>query len=263
MRLLVSWLRDFVDVTASVEVIAEGLALRGFEVASVEPAPDGVRPPWQTQTTSDLPDGVIDFEITANRPDCLSVLGLAREVATAYDLPITPPSTEAGARVRLEALPVGTSDRVAVTIEDEELCPRYAASVADVTIGPSPAWLAARLQAAGVRPISTIVDITNYVNLEIGQPMHAFDLARLAGAEIRVRRAKPGETIRTLDGIDRKLEADMLVIADRDRAQAIAGVMGGAASEVSASTKLVVYESAYFKPASVRRTSKRLGLKTE
>src|SRR6267142_1056753 len=249
MRLVLSWLREFVDVSASADEIAEKIGLRGFEVASIESIGDG--------------DAVIDFEITANRPDCLSVLGLAREVATAYDLPITPPSTEAGARVRLAALPVGTSDRVAVTIEDEELCPRYAASVADVTIGPSPAWLAARLQAAGVRPISTIVDITNYVNLEIGQPMHAFDLARLAGAEIRVRRAKPGEMIRTLDAVERKLEPDMLVIADRDRAQAIAGVMGGAASEVSASTKTVVFESAYFKPASVRRTSKRLNLKTE
>jgi phenylalanyl-tRNA synthetase beta chain len=123
--------------------------------------------------------------------------------------------------------------------------------------------MAARLQAAGVRPISSIVDITNYVNLELGQPMHAFDLARLAGAEIRVRRAKPGETITTLDGVARKLEPDMLVIADRDRAQAVAGVMGGAASEVSAATQVVAFESAYFKPASVRRTSKRLGLKTE
>jgi phenylalanyl-tRNA synthetase beta chain len=206
---------------------------------------------------------VIDFEITANRPDCLSVLGLAREVATAYDLPVALPSADAGAKARLAALPTGTSDRLKVTIEDAELCPRYAAAVAEVTMGSSPAWLAARLVAAGVRPISTLVDITNYVNLEIGQPMHAFDLAKLAGAQIRVRRAKPGETITTLDGVHRKLEPDMLVIADRDRAQAIAGVMGGAASEVSAATTLVAFESAYFTPASVRRTSKRVGLKTE
>jgi phenylalanyl-tRNA synthetase beta chain len=208
-------------------------------------------------------DAVIDFEITANRPDCLSVLGLAREVATAYDLPITLLSAGGTARVRLAAIPTGSSDRLGVTIEDEELCPRYAAAVAEVTGGSSPAWLVSRLQAAGVRPISSIVDITNYVNLEIGQPMHAFDLARLAGAEVRVRRAKPGETITTLDGIERKLEPDMLVIADRDRAQAVAGVMGGAASEVSPATRLLAFESAYFKPASVRRTSKRLGLKTE
>ena len=122
-------------------------------------------------------------------------------------------------------------------IDEEELCPRFAAAVANVRIGRSPAWLAARLQAAGVRPISNIVDITNYVNLELGQPMHAYDLARLAGASlIRVRRAKPGETITTLDGVERKLDPEMLVIADRDRSQGIAGVMGGAASEVSAAT---------------------------
>jgi len=249
MRLVLSWLREFVDVKASAEDVAGTLALRGFEVASIEPLDGG--------------DAVIDFEVTANRPDALSVIGLAREVATAYDLPLTPPGTNAGATVRLAELPLGLSDRVTITIDDDELCPRYAGAVADVRVGASPAWLATRLAAAGIRPISSIVDITNYVNLELGQPMHAFDLARIAGAQIRVRRAKPGEIITTLDGVDRKLEPDMLVIADRDRAQAVAGVMGGAASEVSATTTTVVFESAYFKATSVRRTSKRLGLKTE
>ena len=249
MKLVLSWLRDFVDVTASAEDVAHTLALRGFEVASIQPLADD--------------DAVIDFEVTANRPDALSVLGLAREVATAYDLPLALPGAEAAVRTRLAALPTGTSDRITVSIEDEELCPRYAAAVAQVRVRPSPGWLAARLQGAGVRPISNIVDITNYVNLELGQPMHAFDLARIAGAEIRPRRARPGETIRTLDGIERKLEPDMLVIADRERAQAIGGVMGGADSEVSTTTATVAFESAYFKPASVRRTSKKLGLKTE
>jgi phenylalanyl-tRNA synthetase beta chain len=249
MRLVLSWLRDFVDLQASAEEIAAKIGLRGFEVASIEQLGDG--------------DAVIDFEITANRPDCLSVLGLAREVATAYDLPIALPSVEPGTRVRVAALPASTSDRIAVSIDDEELCPRYAAAVAEITGASSPAWMTARLQAAGVRPISAIVDITNYVNLEIGQPMHAFDHAKLAGAELHARRAVKGETLTTLDGVARALDPEMLVIADRDRAQAIAGVMGGAASEVSAATKTVVFESAYFKPASVRRTSKQLGLKTE
>jgi phenylalanyl-tRNA synthetase beta chain len=249
MRLVVSWLREFVDVPASAQEIADTLGLRGFEVASIEALADG--------------DAVIDFEITANRPDCLSVLGLAREVATAFDRPVRLPSTAADAAIPLTSMPVGDSEHVKVFLDDAELCPRYAAAVATVTVGPSPAWLAWRLQAAGVRPISSIVDITNYVNLEIGQPMHAFDLARLAGPEIRIRRARPGETITTLDGVDRKLEPDMLVIADHDRAQAIAGVMGGAASEVSDTTTTIALESAYFKAASVRRTSKRLGLKTE
>jgi len=245
MRLVVSWLREFVDVQAPVEQIADTLALRGFEVASIEALDGG--------------DAVIDFEVTANRPDCLSVVGLAREVATAFDLKMTPAKSEDRASV-----PSGESSRVQVAIEDPERCPRYAAAVADIAPGTvTAAWMSSRLLAAGVRPISPIVDVTNYVLIELGQPMHAFDLERLAGPAIRVRRAQPGETIRTLDGVDRRLEADMLVIADRDRAQAVAGVMGGAASEVSASTRAIVFESAYFKPASVRRTSKRLGLKTE
>src|SRR5438034_2985048 len=168
MRLVLSWLKEFVDVSASAQEIAETIGLRGFEVASIEPLDGG--------------DAVIDFEITANRPDCLSVLGLAREVATAFDAPLTLPSTDAGARVRLATVPVGASDRVTVKIEDEELCPRYAALVADLIPATSPSWMTARLHAAGVRPISPIVDITNYVNVEIGQPMHAFDHAKLAGA---------------------------------------------------------------------------------
>ena len=247
MRLVLSWLKEFVDVQASAADVAQTLALRGFEVASIEPLDGG--------------DAVIDFEVTANRPDALSVLGLAREVATAYDLPLAP------THARLAALPVAQgfspADRITVTIDDAELCPRFAAAVADVRMGSSPAWMAARLQAASVRPISNIVDITNYVNLELGQPMHAYDLDRLAGASLTARRARPGESCATLDGVERKMADDMLVIADRDRLQGVAGVMGGAASEVSASTTTVVFEAAYFKPASVRRTSKRLGLKTE
>jgi phenylalanyl-tRNA synthetase beta chain len=249
MKLVLSWLREFVDVKASAEDIAGTLALRGFEVASIEALDGG--------------DSVIDFEVTANRPDALSVIGLAREVATAYDLPLTAPSTRADAKVRLAAVPTGRSDRITVTIDDAELCPRFAAAVADVGMGSSPAWMAARLQAAGVRPISNLVDITNYVNLELGQPMHAYDLARLAGPSLTARRARPGETTTTLDGVERKLDADMLVIADQDRTQGAAGVMGSAVSEVSATTTAVVFEAAYFQPASIRRTSKRLGIKTE
>src|SRR6267154_909328 len=164
MRLVVSWLRDFVDVKASPEEIADTLGLRGFEVASVEPLPGG--------------DAVIDFEVTANRPDCLSVMGLAREVATAFQIPYAPTPVTNGASV-----PTGTSDRITVAIDDEELGPRYVGAVADITGAASPSWMASRLQAAGIRPISAIVDITNYVLIERGHPMHAFDLARLAGAE--------------------------------------------------------------------------------
>jgi phenylalanyl-tRNA synthetase beta chain len=168
---------------------------------------------------------------------------------------------------RLKSVPI--SDKTAgnvtidVDVQDPELCPRYCAQVFDVRIGPSPEWLVDRLEAAGVRPINNIVDVTNYVMLEMGQPMHAFDLNRLDGGCLVIRRANPGESLRTLDGVDRNLEPDMLVIADRSRATAVGGVMGGRASEIDATTTQMVLESAYFLPPSVRRTSKRLGLKTE
>ena len=249
MRLVLSWVRDFVDVKAPAEEVGEKLALRGFEVAAIDTLGDR--------------DAVIDFEVTANRPDCLSVIGFAREIATLYDLPIRQPSTTPGAGVTLATIATGESERVKVTIEDAELCPRYAAAVAEVASATSPAWMKDRLQAAGIRPISPLVDITNYVLVELGHPMHAFDLAMLANSEIRVRRARSGETVTTLDGIQRTLDPDMLVIADGRRPQAIGGVMGGADSEVTGATRTVVFESAYFKPVSIRKTSKRLGLKTE
>jgi phenylalanyl-tRNA synthetase beta chain len=249
MKLLISWVRDFVDVKASAEEIAETLALRGFEVASLEAVGAG--------------DAVIDFEVTANRPDCLSVLGFAREIATAYDLPVRLPSPDPKARLGLARVESGESDRVKVSLEDADLCPRYAAAVATVTATTTPGWMASRLQAAGVRPISPFVDITNYVLMELGHPMHAFDLDALDGHTLRIRRASEGETLTTLDHVERELDTSMLVIADASRAQAVAGVMGGEGSEVSDGTTAVAFESAYFKPAAVRRASKLLGLKTE
>ena len=185
----------------------------------------------------------------------LSVIGFAREVGTAYSLPVKP--------LVPKPLPSTPTADVSVKLEAPDLCPRYAAGVAEVRIAPSPAWLASRLQAAGVRPINNVVDVTNYVLLELGQPMHAFDLEKLSGREIRIRRAMKGERIKTLDGVDRPLDPAMLVIADADKAQAVAGVMGGGLSEVSSATTAIVLESAFFDPKSVRRTSKQLGLKTE
>jgi phenylalanyl-tRNA synthetase beta chain len=243
VKIVVSWLRDFVDVSVSPQELGDTLTMRGFELSSIE----------RLSTIDD--DAVLDFEVTANRPDALSVLGFAREAGTAYSLPVKP-------LVPKPLLQTPTRD-VAVKLEAPDLCPRYAAAVADVTIGPSPPWLAARLQAAGVRPINNVVDVTNYVLLELGQPMHAFDLEKLAGREIRVRRASPGEKITTLDGTARALDTDMLVIADAERAQAIAGVMGGGYSEVTNATKTIVLESAFFTPKSIRLTSKKLGMKTE
>lgn len=249
MRLQLSWMRDFVDVTAPAEQVADTLALRGFEVAAIEPLGGA--------------DAVIDFEVTANRPDCLSVVGLARELATAFDLPLRLPSAEPGAPIPLAAVKVAPSDGLRVVLDDAVRCPRYVAATAEVARTTTPGWMTERLQAAGIRAISPVVDITNYVLMELGHPMHAFDLERLEGREIRVRRAHAGESMTTLDGVARTLTDDMLVIADARRAQAIAGVMGGASSEVSEATRLVAFESAYFQPASVRRTSRRLGIKTE
>ena len=249
MRLLISWVRDFVDVKASADEIAETLGLRGFEVAAIEKR---------------SADAVIDFEVTANRPDCLSVLGFAREIGTAYDLPIRLPSPLRESKIGLATVESGESTELSVSLEDAELCPRYAAAVADISsAGRTPAWMATRLEAAGIRPISPVVDVTNYVLLELGHPMHAFDLDELGGHALRIRRAAPHEAITTLDGVQRKLSEDMLVIADAHRAQAVAGVMGGLTSEVAGRTRRVAFESAYFKPSSVRRTSKALGLKTE
>jgi phenylalanyl-tRNA synthetase beta chain len=240
VKLVLSWLREFVDVPGDGAEVAEALASRGFEVASIE-------------TT---PEPVIDFEISANRPDCLSVMGLAREAATAFGLPF------ADSLAGPSAAPAQAGD-LDVAVEDADLCPRYAVQLFTVKIGPSPDWMSKRLQTAGIRPINTIVDATNYVLLERGHPTHAFDVDRLGGRALRIRRARAGEPIRTLDGAERKLEPDMLVIADASRPQAIGGVMGGADSEVTDKTRLVALESAWFLPASVRRTSKRLGLKTE
>src|SRR6185503_5774992 len=248
MKRVLSWLQELVPVPSAADEVASRLALRGFEVASIEPAA-GSRGGHGREA-------VIDFEITANRPDCLSVIGLAREASAAYSLPLQLPERTMP--------PAGQPQPIDVTIEDAELCPRYCAQVFEVrSTGASPAWLRERLEAAGVRSISAVVDVTNYVMLEMGQPTHAFDLAKLGGRALRIRRARAGETLRTLDGVDRALEADMLVIADAERPQAIGGVMGGAPSEIGPGTKQMVLESAYFKPASVRRTSKRLGLKTE
>lgn len=259
MRILLSWLRDFVDVDVAAPVLAEALVTRGFEVASVDETSGVPLPPWRSGAGGQA-DAVFDLEITANRPDCLSVFGIAREVATIYSRPLRAPGHEG---LALPTLSVGENPALTIDLDDPELCPRYSAAVIDVSNGTSPPWLLARLEACDVRPISAIVDVTNYVMLEIGQPMHAFDLTRLDGPGLRIRRARAGETLKTLDGQPRVLTPDMLVIADATKPQAVAGVMGGARSEVHEGTRTIVLESACFEPRSVRRTSKTLGLKTE
>ncbi|MGB9711945.1 MAG: phenylalanine--tRNA ligase subunit beta [Dissulfurimicrobium sp.] len=248
MRILTSWLKEFVPFDCGVERLGRDLTLTGLEIESIEPfGPD---------------DFVIDISITPNRPDCLSVLGIAREISAIYGLPlIFGPSVclTDGAPGALE-----TSVSVPVTIEAVDHCARYAACVLeDVRIGPSPDWLKRRLEACGIRPVNNVVDATNYVLLELGQPLHAFDLDRLRGPAIVVRSARAGEAIKTLDGKDRPLSAGMLVIADEERPVAVAGIMGGAETEVRPETSRILLESAWFEPSQVRRTAKALKIYTE
>jgi phenylalanyl-tRNA synthetase beta chain len=208
-----------------------------------------------------LRDFVLELEITNNRPDCLSIIGLAREAAAALRLPLKDGTTLRPAEPDGQT---GGAAPITVTVEDSALCPRYSAAVVEnVRIGPSPVWMRRRLRVCGIRPINNIVDITNYVLLETGQPMHAFDRDRVKGDTITVRAARPGEVLVTLDGKERTLDPSMLVIADAEGAAAVAGVMGGASSEVTEKTTSVVFESANFNGPSVRRTALSLAMRTD
>ena len=205
-----------------------------------------------------LEDWAMEINVTPNRPDCLCTIGIAREAAALARTALRQPKlrlTEHGAKI---------AGRMKVTVEDQELCPRYAGRlITGITVGPSPAWMRRRLRAVGVRSINNVVDATNYVMMEMGQPLHAFDYQFLAGQEIIVRPAEEGEVFTTLDGIERTLSAGMLLICDADRPVALAGVMGGQNSEVSDGTTEIFLESAYFNPPCVRKTSRKLGLHTE
>lgn len=205
-----------------------------------------------------LNDTSIEFEITSNRPDCLSVTGLAREAAATYHVPLNLK------KPTFQGIDGNIQDELQVEIQNKEKCPRYAAGIVkNVKIAPSPRWIRERLRASGVRPINNLVDITNYVMLEYGQPMHAFDLRYVKDGKIVVRNAAEGETITTLDGVTRTLSPEMLVIADAEKPIAVAGVMGGEYSGIMEDTNTVVFESAYFEPVQVRRTAKKLGMRTD
>src|SRR3984957_12695854 len=220
--------------------------------------PDGLEPGTPLEQVLPISTEVLVLEITPNRPDCLGMYGVAREVHAATGAPLAPPpwADDPGSDGELSG--------VTITVECPDLCPRFTARVfEDVTIGPSPLWLKARLMAAGQRPISNVVDITNYVMLLAGQPLHEFDLDRVAGAELTIRRAHDGESVETLDGHTRTLDHDMVLIADAEGPTSIAGVMGGTRSEVSQETTRVLMEVANWDGANIHRTSLRLGLRSE
>ncbi|MDB5173154.1 MAG: pheT, partial [Phycisphaerales bacterium] len=243
MKTSLEWLRDFLPGTLDAQAAGESLTYGGFPVENIERHGD---------------DPVLDVEVTSNRGDCLSHVGVARELSALLNREfrdIAPRAKESGPP---------TASAVSVGIEATDLCPHYTARlIRNVKIGPSPAWLARRLEAVGIRPISNVVDVTNYVLYETGQPLHAFDFRKVERGKIIVRRAKQGEKIVSLDGKERTLTTDMLVIADAARPVAIAGVMGGHDSEVSAGTTDVLIESARFDPLSVRKTSRALDLRSD
>jgi len=237
------WLCEYVDPEADVSTVAERLTAAGLAVEGMERRGD---------------DSLLDVDVTTNRPDCMNHLGLAREVAVAFDKPLELPEAKSPESAK------PTSDAAVVELEDALGCPRYVARVVEgVKVGPSPDWLVAHLEGLGMRSINNIVDISNFVLWELGQPTHAFDLDKLAEGRIVVRRGLGGETLVTLDGERRELDPEMLVIADAERAVAVAGVMGGLDSEVTSETVSILLESAHFDPARVRETAKRLGLHTD
>lgn len=245
-------------------VISEGMILSeeelglGEDASGILPLPPGTPLDANVKDILGLNDYLFQFEITPNRPDCLGIIGIAREIAVILGRELKVPT------FKIEEEEETSSSQVKIEIEDADLCPRYVGKVVkDVDVHASPLWLRWRLKSAGIRSINNVVDVTNYVMLETGQPLHAFDFELIGGGKIIVRRAKGGEKLVTLDGVERELDEEMLVIADESVPVALAGVMGGRESEVSSSTKVVLIESANFKPVSISRTSRKLGLITE
>lgn len=259
MEFLLSWLAEYVDIDlvgGSSSEKRKAFQL-GERLTSAGLAVEGIREmPGADDRAADF---LLDVDVTSNRPDAMSHLGLARELATALGQPLRRPTVPFYGSLSSIG---GVGEKV--VLEDPEGCPRYVARIVrGVKVGPSPAWLARRLEAIGVRSINNVVDATNYVLWETGQPVHAFDLATVPGGEIRVRRARPGERLTTLDGKERELDGSILVIADRARAIALGGIMGGLATEVTARTTDVLIEAAHFERRRVRIGARKLGMHTD
>src|SRR6266581_2569197 len=242
MKVPISWLREFIEVTVEPGRLGEDLTLAGFALDGLE---------------SDGKDAVLDIDVTTNRVDCMNVYGLAREVAVLYGLTLRP------LELSLAEKGPAASEALELGIEAPDLCPRFSARILDVRLGPSPDWIRDRLESVGVRPIHNVVDLTNYVMMEMGHPSHAFDLARIPEGRLRVRWAREGEKLQTLDGVLRSLSTRHGVVAGPEGALALAGIMGGASSEVSEETKVVALEAAYWEPLAIRRAARALGMHTE
>jgi len=243
MKISLEWLRDYIDIDLPAQAIADTLSNLGFPIESIEQVGQ---------------DTVLDVEITSNRGDCLGHIGIARELAAATGQPLKIPA------IKLQESPEPTCLKVQVEIREPTLCNRYTARIIEnVKVGPAPEWMRRRLEAVGIRSINNIVDVTNYVMMEAGQPTHAFDFSKIGGQKIVVRKAVNGERLVSIDGTKCELDSSMLVIADADRPTAMAGVMGGLDSEVSEQTTTILLEAAHFEPVCIRRTARRLSLQSE
>jgi phenylalanyl-tRNA synthetase beta chain len=242
MKVPLSWLQEFVDVPVEPARLGDDLTMVGLALDGIE---------------KDGRETILDLDITTNRVDCMNVYGVAREVSVIYGQPLRAPDTQ----VVEEGAPASSALRV--SIEAPDLCPRFCGRVLDVRMGPSPAWLRDRLERVGVRPISNVVDLTNYVMLELGQPSHAFDLAKIPDGSLVIRLSREGERLTTLDGVERALPARTGVVSSTTVPLALAGIMGGASSEVSDETRTVALEAAYWHPLTIRRGAKALGMHTE
>jgi len=250
MKVTYNWLRDFLNIKISPKELAEKLTMAGLEVVSLEEAGG---PACRAGR-----DFVFEIEITSNRPDWLSILGVAREICAVTGEKLKTPT------FKEPKIKAGELKPVKISISDRKDCPFYSArAICEVRVGPSPLWIKERLELLGCRSVNNIVDITNYILFELGHPLHAFDLDLLAGREIVVRRAKTGEKMVTLDNQPRLLGNDILIIADKDRPQAIAGIIGGKDTEVTVKTRNILLESAVFNPVLVRRARQKLGLQSE
>lgn len=252
MKVSYNWLKETVDIPADPGALARALTMVGIQLESKQPFEE---------------DTILDFEVTVNRPDCLSVFGLSREIALIYSSPS--PALKGLHQAQIIAVKTndgrysGAGKDLRILIEDADLCPRFCGQlVTGIKVGPSPSWMQKKLEACGLRSISNVVDITNYVMLELGQPMHAYDFDTIAAGTIRVRKAR-NEKLLMIDGKERLITDSMLAIADAERVIGVGGVMGGMETEVTDSTKNVLLEAAYFQPTSVRRTAKMLELSTD
>ncbi|MBK6751288.1 MAG: hypothetical protein IPG67_15150 [Acidobacteria bacterium] len=248
MNISYNWLRDLIDIDLPPSELGKRLTDVGLAVEGIHEHGE---------------DSVFDIDLTSNRPDCLSHLGVAREIGVITEHKLTAETQEIGEIESEIPMPAVLAGDV-VRIDETELCQRFTARIIrNVKIGPSPQWLVDRLEAIGERSINNVADITNYVMHELGQPMHSFDLDKLDGNRIVVRVAREGETIKTLDEVDRNLTTDILVICDAEKPVAIAGIMGGLDSSISESTSNVLLEVAHFKRENIRATSRKLNLNTE